>query len=124
VVIAAYNAGSTLSAALASVAAQTSPPGAVVVVDDGSSDATGELAKAWSDRLPLRLVTHPANMGLAQARRSGIEVRWMVVTNQEELKAKPDLETALAGYRSSSRGRSPFTTTAQRPVTVRLVPRR
>lgn len=72
-VIAAYNAESTLSAALASVAAQSDPPGSVVVVDDGSADRTAEVARGWSDRLPVKVVSHGANMGLAQARRSGIE---------------------------------------------------
>ena len=72
VIIAAYNAEATLSAALASVAMQSSPPGSVVVVDDGSDDATSHIATGWQDRLPIRLVSHETNKGLAQARRSAI----------------------------------------------------
>ncbi len=72
VIIAAYNAEETLSEALASVAMQSSPPGTVVVVDDGSSDATGHIATSWQDRLPIQVVSHATNQGLASARRSAI----------------------------------------------------
>ena len=73
VIIAAYNAARTLSSSLASVAAQSSAPRSVVVVDDGSEDETAAIANDWKSRLPVRVVSHGTNMGLAQARRSGIE---------------------------------------------------
>jgi glycosyltransferase involved in cell wall biosynthesis len=72
VIIAAYNAEATLSDALASVAMQSAQPGSVVVVDDGSDDGTVRIAKGWQDRLPIRLVSHQANKGLARTRRSAI----------------------------------------------------
>jgi glycosyltransferase involved in cell wall biosynthesis len=73
VIIAAYNAEATLPAALASVAAQSSQPASVVVVDDGSTDGTGRAADQWKERLPLQLVSFRQNAGPASARRSGIE---------------------------------------------------
>src|ERR1700730_13172065 len=73
VIVAAYNAEATLPAALASVAAQSSQPASVVVVDDGSTDGTSRVVDQWMDKLPLRLVTHRQNAGPASARRSGIE---------------------------------------------------
>jgi len=50
VVIPAYNAAATLAETLTSLAAQNRPADEVIVVDDGSSDATARLA----ERHPLR----------------------------------------------------------------------
>src|SRR5258708_20957458 len=51
---------------------QSAPPGTVVVVDDGPSAATGHIATSWQDRLPIQVVSHATNQGLASARRSAI----------------------------------------------------
>ena len=73
VVIPAHNAAAHLGAALASVAAQSVPPAAVVVVDDCSTDGTAELAQRWSAVLPLTLVRLERNQGPGAARRRGID---------------------------------------------------
>ena len=52
VIIPAYRAAATLGRALDSVAAQTAPPGKVVVVDDGSDDGTAEAAQGHAGRFP------------------------------------------------------------------------
>ena len=69
VVVAAYNAERFLADALDSVAAQTAPPLETVVVDDGSTDRTAEIA----ERHPVgaRLVRQE-NAGSAAARNRGI----------------------------------------------------
>jgi glycosyltransferase involved in cell wall biosynthesis len=72
VVIPAHNAAGTISQALASVAMQTLPPAEVVVADDASSDDTVEVARSWSDRLPLRVVTTEDNGGPSVARDRAI----------------------------------------------------
>lgn len=46
-------------------------PCRVIVVDDGSSDRTGEAAKSSAKDLDLHLETHPVNRGLAEALRTG-----------------------------------------------------
>lgn len=45
----------------------------VVVVDDGSTDGTASVAGGFADRLPLEVVVHPQNQGLAAAIRTGLE---------------------------------------------------
>jgi glycosyltransferase involved in cell wall biosynthesis len=72
VVIPAFNSARTLGAALASVAAQTHPPAAVVVGDDHSDDETPALATRWQDLLPVVVVTLERNAGPAAARRAAI----------------------------------------------------
>jgi O-antigen biosynthesis protein len=67
VVICAYNAASTLEDNLASLARLDYPNYEVVVVNDGSTDATPEIAR----RYPFRLISVP-NGGLSAARNLGL----------------------------------------------------
>ena len=69
VVVAAYNAGRFLGGALDSVAAQTASGYEVVVVDDGSTDDTAEVARRHP--VGVRLVRQP-NAGSAAARNRGV----------------------------------------------------
>jgi glycosyltransferase involved in cell wall biosynthesis len=66
VVIPAYNAAGYLAAALQSVAEQTSPPGEAIVVDDGSTDATAEIARSFGAS-----VLSVTNAGPSAARNAG-----------------------------------------------------
>jgi glycosyltransferase involved in cell wall biosynthesis len=72
VVIPAFNSARTLDAALASVAAQTLRPAAVVVSDDRSDDETYQRARSWQGLLPLEVVRLDTNSGPAAARRAAI----------------------------------------------------
>jgi glycosyltransferase involved in cell wall biosynthesis len=69
VVVPAYNAEATLGSALASVAQQTVPPAQVVVVDDGSTDATAAVARAAP--LEVEVITTGGPLGPAAARNAG-----------------------------------------------------
>lgn len=73
VVITARDAERHLDLALASVQSQTLRPHAVVVVDDGSTDRTAEIARSWQDRLPLRVVVNETSLGIGGGRRVGID---------------------------------------------------
>ncbi|MFF8803854.1 glycosyltransferase family 2 protein [Streptomyces omiyaensis] len=68
VVIPAYNSARTLDACLDSVFAQTHPVHEVIVVDDGSTDTTAEIAR----RRPCTLLGGGANRGVSAARNTGI----------------------------------------------------
>jgi glycosyltransferase involved in cell wall biosynthesis len=72
IVIASYNRAHILPRAVASVVAQTLPEWELIVVDDGSTDTTEELAKSWSDPR-IRYVKLPENQGASAARNRGIE---------------------------------------------------
>ena len=73
VLISAFNAASYVGTALGSVGTQTTPPGAVIVVDDGSTDDTVAVASAWKDRLPVEVVELGENRGAGYARAVGVE---------------------------------------------------
>jgi GT2 family glycosyltransferase len=72
VVVPAFNAATTIDAALASIAAQQTQPIEVVVVDDGSSDDTVVMAQRWATILPLRVVRTPDNGGPGRTRNEGV----------------------------------------------------
>jgi glycosyltransferase involved in cell wall biosynthesis len=69
IVIPAYNAEETLEETLRSVLAQRGVELEVIVVDDGSKDATAEVAQGFGS--PVRVVRQP-NMGVGAARNRGI----------------------------------------------------
>jgi GT2 family glycosyltransferase len=67
VVVCAYNASDTLDDCLDSLGRLTYPDFEVIVVNDGSRDATGDIAR----RYPVRLIEVP-NGGLSAARNIGL----------------------------------------------------
>jgi glycosyltransferase involved in cell wall biosynthesis len=73
--------------AAASVAARTSREYEVLVVDDGSTDATGEIASQFVDGSGrVRLLVHAHNRGYGAALRSGIEAArmpWVLITDAD-----------------------------------------
>ncbi len=73
VIVPAYNAASFLAAALDSVVAQTFTDWRILLVDDGSTDATAEIAASYADRLgpKLKYIYQP-NAGLPAARNTAI----------------------------------------------------
>jgi len=69
VVIAVHNGERTLRRAIDSILAQTHPPWEVIVVDDGSSDRSREIALGYGSPVT---VLHQANRGAAAARNAGV----------------------------------------------------
>lgn len=70
VIIPAYNAARTLRETLDSLSAQSLQPDEVIVVDDGSTDATAEIARAF----PGIQLIEQANAGTAAALNAGVAV--------------------------------------------------
>jgi glycosyltransferase involved in cell wall biosynthesis len=70
VVIPAFNAQLYVQEALESVMAQRPWVNRIIVVDDGSGDATAAIASAFD--APLELIRLPVNVGAAAARNQGV----------------------------------------------------
>jgi len=95
VIIPTYNREARLQAAVDSVIAQTFPPHEIILVDDGSTDHTGEV---------IRKLQHPAvtylfqkNSGSGAARNLGIERatgNWIAFLDSDDLWAENKLQHA------------------------------
>ena len=86
VIVPAFNAERTLEATLACLDRQTDRDFEVVVVDDGSSDGTGDLADRLCAARGWR-VLHQDNRGLPGARNAGIgaaEGRWIALLDADD----------------------------------------
>src|SRR4051812_47028253 len=73
VIIPAYNAVSTIEASVESCLGQSYPAFEIIVINDGSSDGTGELLESRFGR-KIHLVNLTPNMGPSAARNSGLRL--------------------------------------------------
>jgi glycosyltransferase involved in cell wall biosynthesis len=99
VFIPCYNGERVIARSIESLLAQTHRPAEIVVVDDGSTDRSLEVAA----RYPVRIVRHDGNRGVGAARNSGYrEVRHELVGNLDaDCAARPTwLERLLACFTS------------------------
>ena len=97
VVIPAYNNASTLAEAIASVRSQDVPCPEIIVVDDGSSDATNQVIDDLAGH-DLRLIRQP-NGGPGAARNTGITAargEWIAFLDGDDLWLPSKLELQLA----------------------------
>jgi len=72
IIVAAYNAATTLDSALGSVLAQDYANWQVVIVDDGSTDGTRAVAERWAAADSRISVVVQPNAGAAAARNAGL----------------------------------------------------
>jgi len=75
VVLPAYNEAQNLGGLIDAVVAHVGPAAArlgVIVVDDGSTDGTCEIARSRSDRCRIDLIVHAQNEGLGATLRDGL----------------------------------------------------
>lgn len=70
VLVPVYNAKDTLHACLDSLLAQTFTDFALLLVDDGSTDGSGEICDAYAVKDPRITVLHKENGGVASARNT------------------------------------------------------
>jgi glycosyltransferase involved in cell wall biosynthesis len=97
----AYNAAPYLDSSLASIAAQSRRPDEVVLVDDGSTDGTADIAEAWTGRLPIKVIRRTDNAGVGAARRMAIEAstgEWVTLLDADDYWFPDHLEVLCETY--------------------------
>lgn len=96
IIIPAYNAEETLSATLQSCLHQQLQPLEIIVVDNGSRDATGEIVKAFGNRVKYFFTN---NEGVSRARNIGAERaagEWLLFLDADDQLLPHALEVLLA----------------------------
>lgn len=74
VVIPVYNVEKYLNRCVDSILAQTVKPSRIILVDDGSSDSSGQICEEYAKRESTVTVLHQRNQGAAAARNRGIDL--------------------------------------------------
>jgi glycosyltransferase involved in cell wall biosynthesis len=102
VIIPAYNAARFLGETLTSVLSQTVPPLEVLVIDDGSTDSTPDVARAFGPRVTL---IQQANTGESVARNRAIAAasgEWIAFCDADDLWVPQKLERQCAALEGRS----------------------
>jgi glycosyltransferase involved in cell wall biosynthesis len=87
----AHNYGAYLPETLESLRTQTRLPAEVVVVDDGSTDETPEVIRAWHERMSdvtrFHTIRHETSLGVVASMNAGIAATsspWFVVVDADD----------------------------------------
>ena len=102
VLMSVYNGQRYLGAAIDSILAQTFQEFEFIIVDDGSTDNTESLIRAYSDSR-IRLISKP-NTGLADSLNVGLEAAkgtWIARIDADDISEPQRLERQLQRIRAS-----------------------
>ncbi len=98
-----YNSQATIERCLESVVAQTHIPDEIILVNDGSVDATANIAQAFAQRFPqIKLLTQP-NRGVSAARNLGLSTargEWIQFADSDDYLEPTMCETLLAAQQT------------------------
>lgn len=73
VIVPAYNVADEIDECVSSIVAQSYSALEIILVDDGSTDSTGERCDVWAERDPRIQVIRGPNGGLSVARNKGLD---------------------------------------------------
>ncbi len=97
VIIPAYNRAKTLGRAIDSVLTQSFKDFKLLIVDDGSSDETLQIAQSYQDSR-VRCIVHSSNMGSGAARNTGIQeatTKWLAFLDSDDFWHADKLRTQM-----------------------------
>jgi glycosyltransferase involved in cell wall biosynthesis len=101
VIVPTFNGERYLEQALRSALNQTLPPFEVIVVDDGSTDGSPEIAESFGH--PVRCIRQ-TNMGVARARNRGLSVatgEFIAFLDHDDLWPRTKLEVQVAALHAN-----------------------
>ena len=88
VIVPVYNAEKTLARCVESILAQTEPDFELLLIDDGSTDASGALCDEWAAREPRIRVCHREDGGAGAARNTGLDMargEWICFADSDDV---------------------------------------
>lgn len=95
IVIASYNSADFLKATIGSCLGQTTPPKEIILIDDGSTDATPDVCQEFSDRISYLRVE---NGGVSAARNKGASMAsgdWLLFLDSDDILLPTAIELLL-----------------------------
>jgi GT2 family glycosyltransferase len=103
VIIPTYNRASLIGRAIQSVIDQTYQDLEIIVVDDGSTDGTGDILRRYDER--IRSFRHPQKKGAGSARNTGIRQakgQYLAFLDSDDEWLEKKLETQIEAFRTAS----------------------
>jgi succinoglycan biosynthesis protein ExoO len=103
VLVPAFNTAPYVGAAIESCLAQTLEDIEVIVVDDGSTDGSGAVARGSTDDPRVTVVESPANEGVSNARNRALDRArgtWIATLDSDDWMRPDRLETLVTAGRS------------------------
>ncbi len=97
VIVPVYNVESYLATCVQSIIAQTYSNIEIILVDDGSKDSSGQICDDLCKTDERISVVHQKNMGLSEARNSGLEIckgTWITFVDSDDI-VSPDMVERL-----------------------------
>lgn len=110
IIVPVYNAGKFLEQTMDCVRNQTYPCWELLLVEDGSSDGSADLIKAYIEKYRekrIRLICQPRNVGAAMARNRGVKEAWgryIAYLDADDLWPPHKLERELAFLQEKQAG--------------------
>lgn len=101
VIIPVYNVKDYIKDCLDSIVAQRFPNKEVIIVDDGSTDGSGDICDAYAAKHADFRVIHKPNGGLSSARNRGIDEargEWLIFLDSDDIWADSDCLQKLYSY--------------------------
>ncbi|HEY0003248.1 MAG TPA: glycosyltransferase family A protein [Pyrinomonadaceae bacterium] len=110
-VIPTFNAAEYLREAIESVLAQTRLPDEIIVVDDGSTDHTGEVCASFGERLKYIYQENDGTMGAGSRARAMFEAggEWIAIMDHDDRWLPAKLERQLEAARAFPEARAILT---------------
>ena len=97
VIVPVYNVDEFLDACLQSIVDQSYPRLEILVVDDGSTDGSGNKCDRWAERDERIRVIHQPNGGLSSARNTALDAMsgdWVIMVDSDDV-LHPDAASTL-----------------------------
>ncbi|MCB6142735.1 glycosyltransferase [Lachnospira pectinoschiza] len=98
VIVPVYNVELYLSRCIQSIIKQTYKELEIILVDDGSTDLSGQLCEQWKEKDSRIIVIHKANGGLSSARNAGIEIakgKYLAFVDSDDYIAEDMIDTMV-----------------------------
>jgi len=87
VIVPVYNVAEYLNTCISSIINQTYPNLEILLIDDGSTDSSGQLCDAWEKKDGRIQVIHKENGGLSDARNTGLKAasgEWIIFVDSDD----------------------------------------
>lgn len=104
IIVPVYNVEKYLTQCVDSILEQHSCDIEIVLVDDGSTDGSGEICKAYKDKYEFIKVIHQQNQGLSSARNTGIlnaEGEYLMFVDSDDVILENSLSCLIESVKNS-----------------------